>query len=211
MLLTLTLLTALPLTGAQDGTATSSADIRPEDIARRIKVLSSDALGGRGPSTEGEQIMIDYLVVAFKRMGLAPGAGGGSWTQPVPMVELTPQASPASNYAVEGGETVSLVHGRDIVLWSPVLGGDVVVSSSDVVFAGYGVVASEFGWNDYEGLDVKGKTVLVMVNDPGFASKDPELFRGHAMTYYGRWTYNCLLYTSPSPRDQRGSRMPSSA
>lgn len=169
--------------------AASPAEIRAEDIARRIEMLSSDAFGGRGPGSEGEQLTIDYLVDEFKGMGLRPGAGGESWTQAVPMVELTPESSPASNYTASGGEAVTLMHGRDIVLWSPVLGGEVSVSASDVVFAGYGIVAPEFEWNDYEGLDVKGKTVLVMVNDPGFATQDPALFRGHAMTYYGRWTY----------------------
>ena len=188
MLLTLTLLSSVPLLGLQEGSS-SSPDIRAEDIAKRIEILSSDAFGGRGPGGEGEQITLDYLVDEFKRMGLAPGGFDGDWTQPVPMVELTPEGSPASNYAVEGAEATTLMHGRDVVLWSPLLGGDVSVSDSDIVFAGYGVVAPEFEWNDYEGLDVKGKTVLVMVNDPGFASKDPELFRGHAMTYYGRWTY----------------------
>jgi Zn-dependent M28 family amino/carboxypeptidase len=192
MLLHLTFLAALSAAAPQDGAtspASSAADIRAEDIARRIELLSSDAFGGRGPGSEGEQITVDYLIDEFKRMGLSPGGHGDDWTQPVPMVELTPEASPASNYSVEGAETETLMHGRDIVLWSPVLGGEVSVSASDVVFAGYGIVAPEFEWNDYEGLDVKGKTVLVMVNDPGFASQDPALFRGHAMTYYGRWTY----------------------
>ncbi|MEM8711918.1 MAG: hypothetical protein AAGG01_13280 [Planctomycetota bacterium] len=166
-----------------------SADIRAEDIARRIETLSSDAFGGRGPGSEGEQMTIDYLIEEFKGMGLKPGDGGGGWTQSVPMVELTPEASPESRFDIPGKEATALMHGRDVVLWSPQLGGVVEVDSSEVVFAGYGVVAPEFGWNDYEGLDVKGKTVLVMVNDPGFASQDPALFRGNAMTYYGRWTY----------------------
>ncbi len=172
----------------QEG-AKSSPEIRAEDIARRIEMLSSDAFGGRGPGSEGETLTIDYLIDEFKRMGLAPGGEGGAWTQAVPMVELTPQASPASNYVSDGGGTTTLMHGRDVVLWSSLMEGDITVSSSDVVFAGYGIVAPEFGWNDYDGLDVQGKTVLVMVNDPGFATKDSSLFRGHAMTYYGRWTY----------------------
>lgn len=167
----------------------TAPDIRASDIARRIETLSSDAFGGRGPGSEGEATTIKYLIDQFKGMGLAPGGEGGGWTQAVPMLELTPDSSPVSAYSIEKKESMTLIHGRDVVLWSEVLAGEVALEHSEVVFAGYGIVAPEFGWNDYEGVDVRGKTVLVMVNDPGFATQDPTLFRGNAMTYYGRWTY----------------------
>lgn len=174
---------------APQATSGTSPEIRAEDIARRIEVLSSDAFGGRGPGSQGETTTIEYLIESFKAMGLEPGGVGGDWLQPVAMVELTPEASPKSQYTSADGATTELLHGRDVVLWSEVIGGEIALEDSEVVFAGYGIVAPEFEWNDYEGLDVRGKTVLVMVNDPGFRAQDPGFFRGNAMTYYGRWTY----------------------
>ena len=182
------LLTAI-LASAPVAIPQAPSDIRATDIARRIETLSSDAFGGRGPGSEGENMTVDFLIEEFKGMGLEPGAGVDGWRQPVPMIELTPDGAPAGSYVGKDNAGEAFVHGRDVVLWSQVIGGDIRVENSDVVFAGYGVVAPEFGWDDYAGLDVKGKTVLVMVNDPGFVSGDPALFRGNAMTYYGRWTY----------------------
>ncbi len=161
--------------------------IRAQDIAGHIRVLASDAFGGRGPGSEGEARAVAYIQERFEAAGLEP-AGAGGWTQDVAMLELTPDDAPKASFEAAGEER-ALVSGRDVMITSPIAGGDVRVDSSEVVFAGYGVVAPEYGWNDYEGIDVRGKTVVVLVNDPGFRSGDPALFRGGAMTYYGRWTY----------------------
>lgn len=185
------LLGAVPQAGSSQAEGTppagTSPAIRAHEIADHIQVLASDAFGGRGPGSEGEQLTVDYIKGRFAAFGLEP-AGEGGWTQDVPMLELTPEGSPAASYDVEG-ETRTLVSGRDVMITSPIPGGEIMVQDSEIVFAGYGIVAPEYGWNDYEGLDVKGKTVVVLVNDPGFRSQDPELFRGGSMTYYGRWTY----------------------
>lgn len=163
--------------------------ITAADIGHHIETLASDAFEGRGPGTEGEEKTVGYIQAHFEAVGLEPGGEGGSWFQSVPMIELTPDGSPLSSYRAGGGAKQDLLSGRDVMLWSPVTGGEIALVDAGVVFAGYGIVAPEFGWNDYEGIDVKGKVVVVLVNDPGFRGQDPSLFRGSAMTYYGRWTY----------------------
>ena len=166
----------------------SGPAITATDIARHIEVLASDAFEGRGPGTEGEEKTVAYIQSHFEAVGLEPAGEGGSWIQSVPMIELTPDGSPVSSYRA-AGKPHDLLAGRDVMLWSPVTGGEITLADAPVVFAGYGIVAPEFGWNDYEGLDVSGKVVVVLVNDPGLRGQDPALFRGGAMTYYGRWTY----------------------
>ena len=150
---------------------------------QHIVALSSDEFEGRKPGTAGERKTLEYLIKEFTALGLKPG-NGDSFLQPVPFVEITA----GSDTALSLGKT-QLSYGEDMVLWTKRLENEVTVSDSPVVFVGYGIVAPEFGWNDYEGLDVRGKTVVMLINDPGFATQDPELFRGNAMTYYGRWTY----------------------
>jgi Zn-dependent M28 family amino/carboxypeptidase len=150
---------------------------------QHIVTLSSDEFEGRKPGTAGERKTLDYLVKEFEQMGLKPG-NGDSYLQPVPFVEITP----GSDTALRIGAT-DLRYGEDMVLWTKRLENEINVEDSPVVFVGYGIVAPEYGWDDYEGLDVRGKTVVMLINDPGFATQDPELFRGNAMTYYGRWTY----------------------
>lgn len=167
----------------------TTAAVRAEDIAGHVRVLASDAFGGRGPGTEGEALTVAYLEDRFRAFGLEPAGEGGGWTQPVPMLELTPDGAQEASYAAGGELPTSLVPGRDVMLFSPLTSGQIEVAAAPVVFAGYGIVAPEFGWDDYAGLDVRGKCVVVLVNDPGFRSQDPALFRGGAMTYYGRWTY----------------------
>ncbi|HSN16785.1 MAG TPA: M28 family metallopeptidase [Gammaproteobacteria bacterium] len=151
-----------------------------------IKTLSSDAFGGRAPGSKGEQLTTDYISSKFKQYGLTP-ANGGSWLQAVPMKQIT--ADPNTELTVTGGSAAPLkfAYGTDMVVSSPRTDATVALKDSPLVFVGYGVVAPEYKWNDYAGLDVKGKTVVVLVNDPGHA--DPSLFQGRAMTYYGRWTY----------------------
>jgi Zn-dependent M28 family amino/carboxypeptidase len=167
----------------KEGLAAFSTD----SLGLHIAQLSSDSFQGRKPFTEGETRTIQYLEQAFKNAGLEPG-NGSSYFQEVPMVRITTTAAPTmqvrsakSNFTLKGYD--------DYVIWTDKTDSVVSLDNSELVFAGYGVVAPEYGWNDYEGLDVKGKVVLVLVNDPGFNAHDSTLFKGKTMTYYGRWTY----------------------
>ncbi|PQA86434.1 M28 family metallopeptidase [Hyphococcus luteus] len=174
---------------SQEEPAAESGDVQiapidEADLRERIATLASDEFEGRAPATEGGMKTREYLISEMKEIGLEPG-NGDSYEQEVPLVELTvdPEASSLSI----NGET--LEYGPEAMYWTKRVKEDVSFEDSDVVFVGYGVVAPEYGWNDYEGLDVEGKTVIILVNDPGYATEDPELFNGRAMTYYGRWTY----------------------
>lgn len=175
----------LPVTRlmAQDSTAIKA--INPAGFARHISILASDAFEGRKPFTRGEDSSIQYLAAQFKQLGLKPG-NGNSYFQEVPMVSIS--SKPAGNLVIKGtnGE-LSLQYLEDFVAATRRVQEQVTIPTSELVFAGYGIVAPEYNWNDYKGLDVKGKTVIVLINDPGFA--DSTLFKGRIMTYYGRWTY----------------------
>ncbi|RFF28111.1 MULTISPECIES: M28 family peptidase [unclassified Wenzhouxiangella] len=159
-----------------------------ERYAEHVSTLASDAFQGRAPGTRGGRMTIDYLVREFSELGLKPGYGD-SYLQPVPMIELT--NAERSDISVElGEESMTLTYPEQMVINSRRLGDEPhAVEDSEIVFVGYGIVAPEYDWNDYAGLDVEGKTVVMLVNDPGFATGDEELFNGRAMTYYGRWTY----------------------
>ncbi|KAA2284589.1 M28 family metallopeptidase [Arenimonas fontis] len=163
-------------------------EISAEDFAAHVKVLASDEFGGRAPGTDGEQKTADYLVAQFQRLGLKPG-NGDSWFQDVPMVATTADESSSWARFTIGGEDRPLAWGTDMALGTRTAQPRVAVENSELVFVGYGVNAPEAGWNDYAGLDVKGKTVVILVNDPGFHAGDDSLFAGKKMTYYGRWTY----------------------
>lgn len=154
------------------------------DLTQHVKTLASDEFEGRGPVSVGEEKTIEYISRHFAAAGLSPG-NGESWFQEVPLIETMPSAPPTAS--LSNGE--DFVFGRDAMIWSPVPDGAAAVRDSELVFVGYGINAPEYGWNDYAGLDVKGKTVVMLVNDPGYAMGDDELFRGNTMTYYGRWTY----------------------
>ncbi|MEO9871455.1 M28 family metallopeptidase [Ekhidna sp.] len=161
--------------------------ISEASLKNHVQVLASDDFQGRKPFTEGETKTINYLTDQFKSYGLEPG-NNGSYVQEVPMVELT--AMPSETMVVSGGSNeVVLNLLEDFVVYTEKVVDEVSLDASELVFVGYGVVAPEYDWNDYEGLDVKGKTVVVLVNDPGFASGDSTFFKGETMTYYGRWTY----------------------
>ena len=157
------------------------------DFAEHVQHLASDDFGGRGPGSAGEEKSVEYIKAQFARIGLQPG-NGSDWFQTVPMVETTADESTALNLTVAGSPQVQklgsvMVHGTRT--------GQAQVSNKDsgLVFVGYGVDAPEQNWNDYAGIDVKGKTVVMLVNDPGFHAKDAKLFDGKRMTWYGRWTY----------------------
>ena len=167
--------------------ATTTAPITPEDIKSHIAVLANDSLMGRKPFTAGETKTINYISAEFRKLGLIPG-NNGSYFQDVPMVEI--KGTPSETMGVTGGKSPIVLHsGTDFVAFSRQELDQVELKNSPLVFVGYGVVAPEYHWNDYAGLNVKGKTVVVLVNDPGFKSGYSKLFKGDTMTYYGRWTY----------------------
>ncbi len=161
------------------------AAFNKDSLAAAIRILASDSFQGRRPFTAGETRTIDYLVKSYTALGLEPG-NGNSYTQNVPMVEISPAAPSTLQLISKTGKT-DFRNINDFVLWTERQDSVNTLDKSEVVFAGFGVIAPEYNWNDYAGLDVKGKTVVVMVNDPGFY--DSSLFKGHTMTYYGRWTY----------------------
>jgi Zn-dependent M28 family amino/carboxypeptidase len=169
-------------TYTEDGFAAFNADT----LANDIKILASDSFMGRKPFTEGETKTISYLQKRFAEVGLEPG-NGNSYLQNVPMVNVATQAdsamqvqSPKGNFQLNGFD--------DYVIWTEKTDTVINLKNDELVFAGYGVNAPERGWNDYAGLDVRGKIVMVLVNDPGYGI-DSSLFKGDTMTYYGRWTY----------------------
>ena len=170
------------------GTAANAQTIPVETMKDVTKELSSDAYEGRAPTTPAEDKTIAYIVQRFEKAGLKPG-NKGQWTQDVPLVELT--AGNVRPLVFTGGKApVSLDYRKDMVIATYRVVPKVAIKDSDVVFVGYGINAPERGWNDYAGLDVKGKTVVILVNDPDYKSPDTKgLFEGRAMTYYGRWTY----------------------
>jgi Zn-dependent M28 family amino/carboxypeptidase len=139
------------------------------------------------PFTEGEKITTSYLEQQFKELGLEPG-NGDSYFQEVPMVSITSSPSETMEFKGPSG-TLSAEGLQDFVIWTQRTDSVVSVENAEVVFAGFGIVAPEYGWNDYKNLDVKGKIVVVLINDPGFGTEDASMFKGNTMTYYGRWTY----------------------
>jgi Zn-dependent M28 family amino/carboxypeptidase len=175
------------------GLVTALDGIKPGQILEHIKVLSSDDFEGRGPGTAGEDKTVAYLTAQFQKMGIKPGNPDGTFVQNVPLVGF--QARQVTGAFEAGGRTIGLTFPNDFVAVSRRLAEEVKVEKSDVVFVGYGVVAPEYGWDDYKGLDVRGKTLIMLVNDPAVpdpkdpSKLDPALFKGRAMTYYGRWTY----------------------
>jgi Zn-dependent M28 family amino/carboxypeptidase len=189
---------------AADTAATSSAvrtaaeSITADDLLAHIKDLAADSMEGRGPGTPGEEKTVAYLTAQFKRLGLAPGNPDGSYIQNVALVGYT--SHPSASIAA-GGKTIAMKFPDDYVAVSRHNRKETKVAGSDIVFVGYGVVAPEYGWDDYKGMDVKGKTLLMLVNDPPVASPndstqlDTAMFKGRAMTYYGRWTYKYEIAT----------------
>jgi Zn-dependent M28 family amino/carboxypeptidase len=162
-------------------------DINAGDFAELVKTLASDEFEGRGPGTPGEDKSVEYIKAQFERIGLKPG-NNGSWFQDVPMTETTADESTVLRLDVDGKPSV-LKFGTDMVIGTRSGKTEVKVDDSPLVFVGYGVHAPEQQWDDYAGVDVKGKTVVILVNDPGFHANDDKLFEGKRMTYYGRWTY----------------------
>ncbi len=195
--LALTLLAGASLiaSAAEPGTLPPPAAleaINADDLLSHIKVLASDEYEGRAPGSKGEELTVKYLTEQFKALGLKPGNPNGTYTQEVPLAGIITQ--PTASFTA-GGEKMALKFPEEYVASSARLQEKINLADSEVVFVGYGVVAPEYGWDDYKGVDVKGKTILMLINDPAIpdpadATKlDPKMFKGRAMTYYGRWTY----------------------
>jgi len=181
------------------GTSNNAAALKPaldsinaDDLLRHTKELSSDQYEGRGPGTKGEELTVKYLTEQFQRLGLQPGNPDGTYVQKVPLVGLTADTQAS---ITAGGKTTALKFPDDYVAVSRRFAPETKVENSDIVFVGYGVVAPEYGWDDYKGVDVRGKTIVMLINDPAVPSPndpnqlDEKMFKGKAMTYYGRWTY----------------------
>ena len=167
--------------------ARALASITEEGMRGDIRVLSSDAFEGRAPATPGEEKTVQYLEQRFAEIGLQPG-NGRSYVQEIPVTEIT--SHPAGDLKIDGADgTKSYRYHDEFVASTRRMIARVDLEGSEMVFVGYGIVAPEWNWDDYKGVDVRGKTVVMLINDPGYATKDPKLFNGRAMTYYGRWTY----------------------
>src|SRR6266704_746310 len=166
--------------------------LTPDGLLAHIKVLASDEFEGRAPGTKGEELSVKYIADQFKKIGLKPGNPDGTYTQEVPLAGI--KSEPRMSFSV-GGKTTDLKYPDDFVASSARLQSEIKIDKADVVFVGYGIVAPEYGWDDYKNVDVRGKTLLMLIGDPPVPdAKDPsklddKMFKGKAMTYYGRWTY----------------------
>lgn len=163
-------------------------DIDAADFHELVATLASDEFEGRAPGSPGEEKTVEYIRAQFERLGLSPGGDNDTFFQTVPMIETTADESTVLRID-SNGNARELKFGTEMVVGTRTGQPEVSIRDSELVFVGYGVNAPERGWNDYAGLDVKGKTVVILVNDPGFHVKDESLFEGNRMTYYGRWTY----------------------
>jgi Zn-dependent M28 family amino/carboxypeptidase len=164
-----------------------STDIDEVGFRDDVRVLASDDFEGRRPGTPGEDKTIAFLTAQFRKLGLKPG-NGESFLQQVPLVEI--RAEDDATLAIAGrGPARPLHYGKEMVIWTKRAVPQSLLEQSELVFVGYGIVAPEYEWNDYSNVDVHGKTVLVLDGDPGYGSKDPKVFKGNAMTAYGRWNY----------------------
>jgi len=180
-----------------DETAALSS-ITAADLLQHIAVLADDSMEGRAPGTAGEERTVRYLTDQFQQLGLKPGNPDGTFVQDVPLVGIT--ARPSASFKA-GNRTLSLSFPNDYVAVTRRITPEVKVENSDIVFVGYGVVAPEYGWDDYKDVDVRGKTIVMLINDPAVplasdnTKLDDAMFRGDAMTYYGRWTYKYEIAT----------------
>jgi len=162
-------------------------------ILAHTKTLSSNEYEGRAPGTKGEELTVRYIEDQFKKIGLKPGNTDGTYVQKVPLVGIT--AQPAPLVFQKGDQKATLKWKDDVVAWTKHVADRAGIKDSELVFVGYGVVAPEYNWDDYKGMDVAGKTLVMLVNDPPVPDPnkpgelDPQTFGGKAMTYYGRWTY----------------------
>ncbi len=166
--------------------------ITPDGLLAHIKVLASDEFEGRAPGTKGEELSVKYIADQFKNIGLKPGNPDGTYTQEVPLAGI--KSEPRMSFTI-GDKNIDLKYPDDFVASSARLQPEIKIDKSDAIFVGYGVVAPEYGWDDYKDVDVRGKTLLMLIGDPPVPDPknpsrlDDKMFKGKAMTYYGRWTY----------------------
>jgi Zn-dependent M28 family amino/carboxypeptidase len=158
------------------------------DFMRHVNTLAADDFEGRAPATAGGEKTVSYLEAEFKKLGLKPSFGD-SYRQAVPLMELNVTNTPPLQLKHKDGSSQSLEYKEGSVVFTSRTGDSAEIKNSGLVFVGYGVVAPEYDWNDYAGIDMAGKTAVILVNDPGFRAPDGDLFKGNTMTYYGRWTY----------------------
>ena len=185
-LVLLTLPVALAAQSRPSAATQVARAISPTAYMAHLRYLSDDALEGRAPGTRGGDLAAKYIAAQFERMGLQPAGDAGGWYHRVPVITHDPTPNIWQTQVPSGTTAVGLTYKDDYVAWS-MRDDTLVTANTGVVFAGYGITAPEEGWNDFEGVDVKGKIVVVLVNDPGLF--DPAIFRGKELTYYGRWTY----------------------
>jgi Zn-dependent M28 family amino/carboxypeptidase len=179
---------ALLVAGCKPHEATApKSPIDPARLSQHIKVLSSDDFQGRGPATEGETKAISYIADQMKAEGLEPAGDKGTWFQDVPLARF--QVKNVRMSLTAGGKTEALTQGEQAVVQSKLPRDHLDVKNAPLVFVGYGVKAPERNWDDFKGVDLHGKIMVVLVNDPDFENPKSTLFGGPAMTYYGRWTY----------------------
>ncbi len=162
--------------------------IDPEALSRHVRVLASDEFEGRAPASTGEQRTVDYLVEQFKASGLQPGGSDGGWVQEVPLVRAQVDGEVQASVSL-AGKPQPLRNGEDVTLQSLRPQGEVAITDAPLVFVGYGITAPERQWDDYKGVDLRGKIAVVLINDADFQADAPGAFDGRAVTYYGRWTY----------------------
>ena len=185
----------------------AAAAITPDVIRAHTKFLASDLLEGRAPSTRGDQLSLEYVSRVMEAMGLAPAAPEGGWIQKVPLVGITAKVPPTMTFTGPGGKLLSLAFHDDFMAGPGVQKPETAVTDAEVVFVGYGIVAPEYQWDDYKDVDVRGKILLMMNNDP---EDDPKLFAGKTRLWYGRWDYKyeiagkkgaagaIIIHTTPS-------------
>ena len=185
----------------------AAESIRPEAIRAHTRALSDDLLEGRGTASRGERLAQLYIVGQLEALGLEPGAPDGTWRQPFDVVGIISRNPETIRFSGGSGKTLDLRFRDDYIAFSGVAEPQASLAGAEVVFAGYGIVAPEYGWDDYKGTDVTGKVVLLMNNDP---EDDPRLFAGKTRLYYGRWDYKyetaarhgaagaIIIHTTPS-------------
>ncbi|MBD9468959.1 M28 family metallopeptidase [Pseudoxanthomonas sp. PXM01] len=162
--------------------------ISADNLSKHVEVLASDEFEGRAPATPGETKTIAYIVDALKKAGVQPGGEQGGWTQAVPLVRAQVDGPVTATLRAQG-RSRTLANGEDLVLQSLSPVSEVALEDAPLVFVGYGVHAPERQWDDYKGVDLKGKVAVVLINDPDYETPQPGVFDGRAVTYYGRWTY----------------------